>query len=363
MPGAKKFGTILFIIAIVFFVSMFVLTIVREIPTLAVSVRSFSMEPAMTRGDMVTVLPVRDGEELSEGDIIMFRSEEAGIHDWTIHRIVGGDHEEGFITQGDNNETTDQEGSGYPPIKPEWIGGEVPTVGDFPLKIPLVGYVPLLLSENIDNPNMLPIFLGVLAFILLIDEFTKSKKRKKKEKLQTAQLYYLAGISFALFMGAFMIMGSLFITFPYGVGEEAGSLMGSDVGILEKGETREITLANLDREGFIPIYYHVSTNDPQLELDSTSITLDQGESYEVNAKVHAEEKGDYVANATVGMFLPFLPFGIIRALASINFWLAIIVVSMVPSIPLFLLPFLDPKYKKRFIKTWRKRLAFISFLN
>ncbi len=363
MPGAKKLGTIIFVVIIIFFVSLFLLTIMREAPTLAVSVRSFSMEPVMTRGDLVTILPMRDEESLSEGDIIMFRSEEAGIHDWTMHRIVGGDHEEGFITQGDNNERTDQEGgTGYPPIKPEWIGGVVPTVGEIPLKIPLVGYIPLLIGENLDNPLLLPIFLGCLALILLIDELTKSNKERKKDKIQTAQLYYLAGLAFAIFMGAFMLMGSLLATFPYVVEkEEKEVVMQGDISVIEKGETKEVTIAEIERKGFIPVYYYLDTNDSQINFKETEILLDRGETREIKANVHALSEGEHVANVTVGMFLPFLPFSVIRILASLNYWLALIVVSSVPAIPLFLLPFFDQKYKRRFMKTWRKKLAFINY--
>ena len=32
--------------------------------------------------------------------------------------------------QGDANEFTDQEGTGYPPIQKEWIAGVMPTIGE-----------------------------------------------------------------------------------------------------------------------------------------------------------------------------------------------------------------------------------------
>ncbi|MGI6667508.1 MAG: hypothetical protein ACOX5Q_08730, partial [Bacillota bacterium] len=100
------------------------------------------------------------------------------------------DNDGGFITKGDNNDQTDQEGGHYPPIRREWIAGVVPTIGSLPLKIPLVGYIPLLIEENMKNPRLLPLLLGVLALALLLDE---AKRRRKKEVLQRGQLYLLGG--------------------------------------------------------------------------------------------------------------------------------------------------------------------------
>jgi signal peptidase len=68
-----------------------------------------------------------------------------------MQRIVGGDQEQGFITKGDANENTEQERSRYPLIQPEWIAGVVPTLGQMPLKIPLLGYISVLLEQHMDN--------------------------------------------------------------------------------------------------------------------------------------------------------------------------------------------------------------------
>jgi len=54
------------------------------------------------------LLPVSDKTDYSPGQIIVFHSEEDGIREWILHRIVGGDPEQGFITKGDANEFTDQ---------------------------------------------------------------------------------------------------------------------------------------------------------------------------------------------------------------------------------------------------------------
>jgi len=351
----KKAGHTLFIFIIVVLVSTPLVTYWREKPTLAVTIRTWSMTPLMTRGDMVFIWPTGEKTVFSEGNIIVFRSEKDGIRDWTMHRIVGGDSEQGFITRGDANEWTDQEGLGYPPVRPEWIAGVVPTVGPLPLKIPLLGYIPLLIEGNIKNPLLLPALLGILAAALVLDEIFKPKKKRRKEVWQKGQLYILAGLAFAILIGSLMLMGSLFLTFSYGVEKNAGVLMGSDVGILELGDSREQVLAELENEGAIPLYYYAVSRDPQVVLHQDWFYLSGGHSAQVMATVHGQKEGLYQANVKVGMFMPFLPPGIIRSLAVINFWLALVVVSLVPALPLFVLPYLEPRYRRRFVREVRKK--------
>jgi signal peptidase I len=356
----KKVGNYLFIIIVAILVISPLATILRQKPTFAVSIRTWSMVPVFTRGDMVFILPTNEHTNFSPGQIIVFRSEEHGIRDWTMHRIVDVDQDGAFITKGDANAETDQVGSRFPPVKAEWIAGVVPTIGSQPLMIPLLGYIPLLLEEKVQDSSVLPILLGVLAAVLLADEIFKSKKKRKKEALQKSQLYFLGGAAFAMLMGALMLMGSLFITFPFGVEDNPGVLMGSDVGVLEQGTSRELTLAELKNEGSIPSLYYAVSSDPQLVLQQNVFLLRKGDTAEVIATLNAKVPGIHQANVHIGMFMPFLPFAAIRFLADINLWLAFAAVALVPAIPLMALPYLEPRERRRLVKIWRKRISRIA---
>lgn len=352
----KKWGTFVFLLTLVILVLPPLLTLLRQQPTLTASIRTWSMVPQLTRGDMVFLLPVMDSTELSQGQIIAFYAPEHGIREWTMHRIVGGDAESGFITKGDANEWTDQEGSGYPPIRQEWIGGVVPTLGSLPLKVPLLGYLPLWLEENVQSPIFITLFLVVLVVVLLLDEIFKPKKRRKKEALQKHHLYFIGGMAFAVLMAAVMLMGSLFITFPYGVSASPAVLMNSDVGVLEKGTDCELTLAKLQKHGGVPSFYLAVSYDPQVQLEQSYFFLGGGEETELKATLYAREEGSYQSSITVLMVLPFLPPGIIELLARTNIWLVFSVVSLLPALPLFILPYLEPRVRRRFTRGWQRRV-------
>ena len=355
----KKLGYFLFILIIVVLIASPIITIYRGMPTLAVAIRSWSMEPVFTRGDLVFILPTTNKTQFTHGQIVVFRSEENGIRDWTMHRIVDGNMEEGFITKGDNNERTDQEGSRYPAVKQEWIAGVVPTLGKIPAKMPLMVYIPLLLEQHMSNPLVIFGFLIVLALVLFVDEIFKPKKRRKKEAITKEHLFFLGGIAFAVMMAAVMLMGSLFITFPYGVEETVGVLMGSDVGIIQKGSAREIKLADLKNKGNIPFFYHVLNKDPQIIIDDTNFVIKQNNEKSISATVYGDREGLYQTNIIIGMFLPFLPHAIIKFIVKINFWLALVIVSLTPTIPLFILPFLDYRFRRNIKNKLHKRIFFL----
>lgn len=95
-------------------------------------VYSDSMEPTIMQGDGYVLVPAGTVEP---GDILTFYSDERG--EYATHRVVGLT-EDGFVTKGDNNPSTDQS-AGYPPVARDEVLGKVATVGDSPLVVPKLG--------------------------------------------------------------------------------------------------------------------------------------------------------------------------------------------------------------------------------
>lgn len=352
----KKITAILLTLFLLVVMAVPVATALRKKPTLAVAIRTWSMTPLLTRGDLVILRPTGENSRYSVGQIAVFRPGEDAGGEWIMHRLVGGDATSGFITRGDANDSTDQE-SHFPPIRPEWIAGVAVTAGNLPLKVPLLGYLPIYMERHLRNHQTLfPILIGLLAAALLLDEIFKTEGRRRKAAIGKAQLFFLGGLAFTVLMGAMMLAGSLFITFPYGVDDNAGALMGSDLGVLKLGESRRVELAELANEGLIPSYYYALSTDPQVVLTESSFRLARGGSEKVIVTVHAREKGLHQAHLTVGLFLPFLPAPVIAFLVQRSYWLGLAAVSLIPALPLFVLPYLDRRTRRRFVKVWRKKV-------
>ncbi len=167
MGSYKRTLIIIILLSMIFLsVSPFI-SVLLQTPAPFSAIRSFSMEPVLTRGDMVFVRPTNDDYDYKQDQVVVFRSEENGIHEWTMHRIVGGCEETGFITKGDANAQIDQDGR-YPPIQQEWIAGVAPAAGDDVLKVPFIGYLFLFFSEQLKNTFLLSTMLALLALLIIL---------------------------------------------------------------------------------------------------------------------------------------------------------------------------------------------------
>lgn len=115
-----------------------------EKPIMAVV--SSSMEPTFSCGDLVIVKGVA-AEEVRAGDVIVFHNPLKNAP--VVHRVVRVEtrgNEIYFYTKGDNNLTNrllDQEAGIAPPIRAEWVKGEVISV------VPKLGWIKVITSGKI----------------------------------------------------------------------------------------------------------------------------------------------------------------------------------------------------------------------
>ncbi len=84
------------------------------------------MIPVFYRGDLIVVKGL-DCEDIVVGDIIVYQNPVRQIP--IVHRVVEVVQEQGeepnFITKGDNNGHTDQSTGISPPVRCNWVRGEV----------------------------------------------------------------------------------------------------------------------------------------------------------------------------------------------------------------------------------------------
>ena len=119
-------------------------------------VLSGSMEPELSVGDMIIVVP---SDTYAIGDVVVFQSGRTAV----VHRIIGIEGEE-VITQGDANNAPDD------PISLSAVRGKVV------FTVPFVGY----LVNLIKTPLGTILLLG-LAIFFLESSFKKDKKQDQDE--------------------------------------------------------------------------------------------------------------------------------------------------------------------------------------
>ncbi|MDD4833215.1 MAG: signal peptidase I [Lutispora sp.] len=328
-------------------------------PMIFSSVRSNSMYPSFQRSDMILIKSISDKDTVNIGDIVVFKVEEGGLSSkgWIVHRIIEGNEEIGYITKGDANDYTDQASGGTGPIKREWIVSKVLTIGNKPLKIPLIGYLTLWMEKLQANPYTMPVIAVILAAIVGISELIngKKKRRKKKSGLDLQLVYFFGGLTISIIMGATMLATSQRLILPYEVSvSSAGVIMGSNVGIIKVGDEIEKSLSELSNKGFFPIVATVTTKDEQIDFSHSLVTLKPGNTIETTMNLKAFNPGKYESSIYVGMFYPFLPSRLIYNLSAKSYWLALVVVSLIPGFPLMLYPLIDRNMRKKTIKEIRR---------
>lgn len=99
------------------------------------------MEPTIMQGDGYLLVPAGTVES---GDILTFYSDKRG--EYATHRVVKVT-EDGFVTQGDNNPSTDQS-VGYPLVTSTDILGKVATIGKTPVVFPQLGVAIIFMQTN-----------------------------------------------------------------------------------------------------------------------------------------------------------------------------------------------------------------------
>ncbi len=331
-------------------------------PFLFSVIRSYSMYPLITRGDLVLISNLGPKQAVSIGDIVLFKAEQGSLasQGWVIHRIVGGNETDGYITKGDYNDETDQQNGGSGPVQREWIASRAITLAGLPMKIPLLGHVPLWAEQFQKSSYSLPLIGLILALVFAASELAPKKRRSRRSsKLETPLLYVAGGLTLSIVLTASMLATSQNLTLVYEVSDSSkGVMMGSSVGIMLVGEETERPLVNLSNKTFLPIVATCTSHDPQISFSHNQLYLGKGQDQAVSFKVKAVTPGIYRSKMQVGLFYPFLPASVIYWLAKQSFWLALFVVALIPALPIICYPLWDTKLRRQtgraLGKEWRR---------
>ena len=121
-------------------------------PLSFIGVTGFSMEPTYYEGDLVVV---RERSHYDEGDVVAYRipAGDPGEGHNIIHRIISGDGETGFTTQGDNNSYTDV-----------WHPTQGDVIGEVWIEAPNVARW----LGRLRSPSSLAVLVGGGSFLVMI---------------------------------------------------------------------------------------------------------------------------------------------------------------------------------------------------
>lgn len=142
------------------------------------TVISDSMEPRLSKNDIIIVKKGYPNDKFKVGNIITYKRKDGEIITHRIKEIISSNLQNAYITQGDNNETPDEDVVTYEMI----IGKVIYTMPNF-------GNILKLLKNKV----FFTLCIIVLVLIILYDRKQKQKKIQRKlirEKYEKKSDFY-----------------------------------------------------------------------------------------------------------------------------------------------------------------------------
>jgi signal peptidase len=300
-------------------------------------VETGSMAPTMEPGDGFVALPPALTGGVSEGDVVVFDAQTIEGGELTTHRVVGRTSE-GYITRGDANPFTDQQG-GEPPVPRERVVAEALQVGGHVVVIPNLG-------EGVGAIRGVFTTVGgwfglsvnqVVAFALvgLLTAYLLDETGAGGEERTERSVSRNTGFSGVLLIGGAVALVVVVATLSMTAASGAVALPYDSVepGAADRGGIPAGTSANASVEltngGLVPMTATLSTADPNATLAAERVSLPPRSTRTVNVTIAAPaEPGSYEVSVERHQYLGVLPGSVLSTLSSVSHWLAVATVDL-----------------------------------
>lgn len=316
-------------------------------PVLLGFVETGSMEPEIDAGDGFVAVPSALAGEPEVGDVVVFEAQEIEGGSLTTHRIVD-ERSEGYVTQGDANPVTDQDGD-EPPVRDEQIVAHAWGPGESAVSIPHLGTVVMSVGAVLEGTQgwlasvfgttffLEPAGLAIVLFALSAALYARETVRERRERSRSSRLgrddgpppidphticVVLAVLIVLVAMAAMVLPGG---THTYDV---VSAEVDSDrAGVIQQGTSDELTY-EIPNTGFVPVVSYVSSTDDRASVAEERSTVGPRDEAETTVTITApEETGYYPTSVTEHRYLYVLPVSVIDTLYEGNPWLPTVVIS------------------------------------
>jgi signal peptidase len=313
-------------------------------PILLGYVETGSMEPTLSPGDGFVAVPSAL-TDIEQGDVITFRAEEIQSGGLTTHRVVG-QTADGFVTRGDANPFTDQDGE-EPPVKREQIVAEVFQVGGNVVVVPNLGTgvevvqdVLTLVQTWIAELIGFQTFLGTKGLAYLFFAFTviyyvagEYRDRNARDDEQRSRSRD-TGLDPRLVLGAFaaiLVLGATATMAgpagPRQFGTVSAEFQSDRPDVIPMGESKNRTY-RVPNSGLVPTVVFLEPGSDQVEIAPHEHHLGPRTTANATLTLHAPpDTGYYRYYVTEHRYLAVLPTSTIRTLYGMHPWLPVVVID------------------------------------
>lgn len=320
-------------------------------------VYSGSMEPTIKINDGFIVAK---SNEYNIGDIITFKPKFLE-QPYVTHRIIGISDDGSFITKGDNNPLSDQQG-GEPAVIENQVIGKLVSINNNPIIIPKLGIISEIVTNKASKLNVFVIIsIAIIVFIVgyVVDTlFNKKVSAKRKARIRLLDLA-------PFFDPVFLIILILFIfnVFMFGqVVKSWGNDKISYVVVSTEGLSspmpgeKFIKMNSLQNSIPIPFIVILEPEDKNIVINPKKIYVDSKQQSEYTIEITAPDKiGYYTQNIYNKAYPNVLSEDLFDYLYSINQFLPLILI-FTPSTGLIIILYIfwirRWELKRRVIMDW-----------
>ena len=298
-----------------------------------VFVETGSMSPTLEPNDGFLAVPAAIADDPEVGDVILFQSQNLGGGELTTHRVVDIT-EEGYITQGDANPFTDQDGD-EPPVSEGQIRAVALTVGDGIVTIPGLGasvgavrsvgtaiqnvvLVPLGLDIEVTTLSTAAMIAGLVLFVYGTITGATDKRQRSRSR---GGVFDNAVIVIAVLALVVVIPLNVSMLLPSGVYQY--EILSSEAPtdneqIIPVGGESDVTYA-MQNSGYLPVLVFLEPASDGVAITDSQIYVPRRTTVETSITMQApDQTGSYLRFVREYRYLVVLPPSLIASLHAIH---------------------------------------------
>jgi signal peptidase len=313
---------------------------------------SMNAQPAeMAPGDGFIAVPPAIAGDVSEGDVVTFEAQELQGGGLTTHRIVD-ETDQGYITRGDANPFTDQDGP-EPPVQESQIVAVALQINSDVVVIPWIGQLVLLLQDGFTaaasalagipglggiadgDTGSVMVLLGVLllGYSLIAEAVGNNRGRAgRSDRTRNRSGEMSAVLVLIVILLLITVPATASMVLPSGTDDitiVSSETPSSNPTVIERGGSVEYSY-NFTNDGFIPRIASVNAASTGVDVADSSLVASRGATASTTVTIHApEETGAYVRSVSEWQYVQFLPAPIIFSLHAIHPIVAVAAINVV----------------------------------
>lgn len=316
-------------------------------PILLTYVETESMAPTLQAGDGFIAVPAAVSGPIEAGDVIVFRAERLDGGGLVTHRVVDTTPDGAYITKGDANPFTDQDG-GEPPVQDAQVVATAYQFGGDVVAIPYLGVGVLAASEALETVQStlaqtfrtrallgteglayLLFGLGLLAYFGSLLLATRRSDGRARHRERDVDVLNASAVIVSLTLLLVLVITASMVfsggSHQFEVISSTSDAPGPRVIGAGTTETVEFVIPS---NGMVPVVVFLEAEGGGIDVEPSEVYVPSNAERTVTVSLTApDETGRSLWFVTEHRYLAVLPRGTIRALYSIHPWLPIVVID------------------------------------